>query len=456
MIGKEVYERFSQERPVATMVRASLEYMLAPKTLDRLFERTAVKQYTGTLLFSSLVEAMALVVGQVHRSPHAAYQARKDRMGVSIRAFYDKLEGVEPQMSAALVRHTGQEAARLVDRMEGGLPNPVPGYRTKIVDGNHLAKTEHRIKELRTINSAPLPGQALVILDPVRMVCLDAIPCEDAHAQERSLTPELLARVEKDDLWMGDRNFCTTKIFFGVAEREAFFLIRQHASTLHWELLGKRKRAGRNDSGKLYEQAMRVWNDEGKEMILRRITIVLDKPTRDGETEIHLLTNLPPEVSAKQLAKAYLERWTLEHAFQELATAWNAEVESLGYPKAALFAFCIGLMSYNVFSIARAALRGRYGAEKVESEVSVYYMTEEISRMWDGMNVAIASEEWEGRFSGRTPEQMVEELKQLAEHVKLSRYQKHPRGLKKPLPKRSSGARHKHVSNARILSQRKH
>ena len=26
---------------------------------------------------------------------------------------------------------------------------------------------------------------------------------------------------------------------------------------------------------------------------VRRITVVLDKPTRDGDTEIHILTNLP-------------------------------------------------------------------------------------------------------------------------------------------------------------------
>jgi hypothetical protein len=28
-------------------------------------------------------------------------------------------------------------------------------------------------------------------------------------------------------------------------------------------------------------------------VFLRRVTVVLDQPTRDGDTEIHLLTNLP-------------------------------------------------------------------------------------------------------------------------------------------------------------------
>jgi hypothetical protein len=454
MIGQDVFERFARERPIGVMVRATLEHVLAPETLDELFERTAVRQRTDTLLFSGVAEVMAMVVGQIHRSPHAGYQARREKLGVSAKAFYEKLLGVEPQVSAALVRHTGRSLGKLIDLMGGALPNPVPGYHLKIVDGNHLAATEHRIKELRTTRSGPLPGQVLVVLDPVRMLCLDAIPCEDGHAQERSLTPQLLEMVEKDDLWVADRNFCTTKLLFGIARRDAFFLIRQHASTLHWELVGERKCRGRNEHGTLYEQSARVWDNDGHEMTLRRITVLLDRPTRDGETAIHLLTNLPQRVGAKKLADIYLGRWKIEHAFQELAAAWNAEIESLGYPKAALFAFCIGLLSYNVFSVVRGALRGRYGAQKIEAEVSVYYMTEEIARTWDGLNIAVPADFWIEQFAQLTPTQMAKRLLSLTDQVYLPHYQKHPRGPKKPPPKRSSGKRRKHVSTARILNQR--
>lgn len=454
MIGQEAFERFTKERPVAVMVRATLEYALAPETLDELFRQTAVHQYTGTLLFSSVVEIMSLVVGQVHRSPHAAYQARRERLGVSAKAFYDKLQGVEPQVSAALVRHTGEHLAALIDRMGGALPTPVPGYRLKIVDGNHLAATEHRLKELRTTGSGPLPGQVLVVLDPVRMVCLDAIPCEDGHAQERRLTPELLARVAPDDLWVGDRNFCTTPLLFGIARRGACFLIRQHAVTLHWEPRGRRQCLGRNASGTVYEQTIRAWDDDGEELGFRRITVHLDRPTRDGETEVHLLTNLPSRVRAKRLADLYLGRWTIEHAFQELATAWNAEVESLGYPKAALFAFCLGLVSYNVFSVVRGAMRGRHGAKKIEEEVSVYYLTEELARSWDGLNVAVPAACWTEQFATLTPAQMAQRLLEMADHLHLPRYRKHSRGPKKPRPRRSSAKRQPHVATAQLLNQR--
>ena len=43
---------------------------------------------------------------------------------------------------------------------------------------------------------------------------------------------------------------------------------------------------------------------------------MLDTPTRDGETELHLLTSLPPEVSAATVAMLYVKRWSIESAFQ--------------------------------------------------------------------------------------------------------------------------------------------
>jgi hypothetical protein len=90
------------------------------------------------------------------------------------------------------------------------------GYRVKILDGNHLAATERRLAVLRSINSAPLPGHALVILDPALMLAIDVFACEDGHAQERTLLSRVLATVVSGDLWMADRNFCTLGFLFGL------------------------------------------------------------------------------------------------------------------------------------------------------------------------------------------------------------------------------------------------
>ena len=67
------------------------------------------------------------------------------------------------------------------------LPPLLEGYRVKILDGNHFLATEHRLKELCLVADAPLPGKALVILDPQLCLATKVIPCEDGHAQERAL-----------------------------------------------------------------------------------------------------------------------------------------------------------------------------------------------------------------------------------------------------------------------------
>ena len=45
----------------------------------------------------------------------------------------------------------------------------------------------------------------------------------------------------------------------------------------------------------------------------------LNQPTRDGGTELHVLTNpTEREASAMKVAELYKERWTIEIVFHEL------------------------------------------------------------------------------------------------------------------------------------------
>jgi len=51
----------------------------------------------------------------------------------------------------------------------------------------------------------------------------------------------------------------------------------------------------------------------------------------------------------------------------------------LGYPKAALLGFCVALIAYNIMSVINGAMRSAHGVEKIENEVSGYYVADEIS-----------------------------------------------------------------------------
>jgi len=454
MILSDVFERFSQDAPLSVMAQGVMENALNPQALDQLFEDFAQRQFTNKLLFSTVVDLMSVVVCRIRPSIHAAFQARAETVGATIGAVYDKLDGTETVVSAALVHSVGARLSPVIDATGGGRPDWLPGYRARILDGNHLPGSEHRIKELRTIRAGALPGHALVVLDPRLMLATDVVLCEDGHAQERSLLDQVLAKVAAKDLWIADRNFCTTDFLFGIAGRGGAFVIRQHASTLHWTFVGKRRACGRIETGKVFEQTIRATNDAGEILILRRVTVLLDQPTRDGETELHVLTNVPAkDAKAKTIADIYRKRWTIETAFQELEATLNGEINALGYPKAALFAFCVALVAYNVLSTIKAALRSVHGQEKVAEEVSGYYVADEIQMTHRGMMIAIPEDQWVV-FHNLPPVELADLLVRLARSVSLSKLRKHPRGPKKPKPKKQSGAKIKHVATAKILKAR--
>lgn len=236
MILGEVFERFIAESRFCVMLRVLLEQSLPAEEIDALFEQQAQRQYHRELLFSTVVNLMSLVVCGISPSLNAAYQAKARGIGVTIQAVYQKPNGMEPQIVEALLRHVVKRAQGLIERSGSKLPPLLEGYRVKILDGNHLAATERRLQVLRAINSAPLPGQALVILDPALMLAIDVFACEDGHAQERALLSRVLATVASGDLWIADRNFCTLGFLFGLHWRGAAMVIRQHG-LLPWKAL---------------------------------------------------------------------------------------------------------------------------------------------------------------------------------------------------------------------------
>jgi hypothetical protein len=456
MVFSEMMNRFIEESAVSVMFRGTLENVVTPQLLDEIFVRTAKRQRPGELLFSSIVSLLTLVTTRNRKSVNDAYQAKKKQFTVSVASVYNKLNGTETEVSRQMVHQTALRMAEVVDRLVPRHTRLLRGYRVKIIDGNHLAATEHRLAELWTISSGPLPGQVLAVLEPDRMLITDAFPCEDGHAQERSLLSQVLPNVAAGDLWMADRNFCTTGFVFGIADRGAAFLIRQHAQNLNCELWGERRHRGRCPTGRISEQKMRLTDDTGRVMIVRRITIELKKPTRNGEREIHLVTNLPVErANARAVAELYLYRWTIEKAFHELDQAFHGEINTLGYPGAALLSFCVALLTYNVVSVVKSALEATPGMKAQRENLSGYYLTGEMAAAYHGMMIAIEPAEWTRQFGSLSPAELSQVLKGMAAHVPPDRFRKNVRGPKKPPPKRSSAKDHPHVSTARLIAARK-
>lgn len=452
MLPTQILDRFVERCPAAVMVRATLERLLRPERLDQIFEDSAQRQYTRQLLFSQVVALMAAVATRTHASVHASYIAVKDRLDVSVTALYDKLNHLELGISQALVRETAADAAEVIDAMGTAGEEILPGFEVFYLDGNHLSSTEHRVRELRATREGPLPGQSLALLDAQRRLIVDWVPWEDGHSQERLLLPDLLERIGAGMVIVADRNFCTSMFLFGLAERGASFVIRQHGSTLTWELRGKRRRVGRVATGMVYEQGIEL-HFQGKTLSVRRITLRLDHPTEGGDTEVHILTNLAAgEATAQQVAVTYGTRWTIEGAFQTLTDVLRCEVETLGYPRAALFSFAVAVLAYNAYAVVQASLRVAHGAGVIKEELSDYHLMSDVAATYVGMDIAVPDECW-ATYRAMTVSRFAKSVAKLAHRVKLARYPKKKRGPKKPQPRRKSGRRNHHISTARLLSK---
>src|SRR5262249_13875551 len=149
-----VFERFAERTPVTVMTRALLEHALGAEALNSLFQQQAQQQYTNKLLFSTIVDVMALVVCRMQPSVNAAYTQMKKEVGASVSALYAKLDGIEDDVTAGLVRHVSSRLGPVVESLGGQLPPLIPGYRARIIDGKHLNATEHRLAVLRDVKAA--------------------------------------------------------------------------------------------------------------------------------------------------------------------------------------------------------------------------------------------------------------------------------------------------------------
>ncbi|NEP53458.1 MAG: transposase [Moorea sp. SIO3C2] len=289
----------------------------------------------------------------------------------------------------------------------------------------------------------------MVVLDPQLHLATDIIPCEDAYTQERALLSEIVPTVKPDDVWIADRNMCTRSFLMGIAQRQGFFVIREHEN-LPWQALGELKFVEQTPTGKVFEQPIQM-EFEGKTLTFRRVVVQLDTPTRNDEEQVVILSNLPKSVGAIKIASLYLKRWSIETLFQTVTEVFHCEIKTLGYPKAALFSFTIALMSYNLFGVLAAALSSAHGGETVDESFSYYYAAEEVQAAYHGMCIALPDEEW--RFLAQMElDEFCATLIQWASRVKLKFFTKTTRKPKKQKQKRKYDPKRPHVSTARVLN----
>lgn len=466
--------------PVAVLARLSLQRALSAEWVDAVFAAHAEQQYTRELLFSTVVDLMALVAVGLRPSLHAAArEAMADgTLRVSRQALYAKVQHTEPAVVRALVGESAARLAPVAAALRAGAAGPgavawLPGYRVRVLDGNHLPPSARRAKVLRAMRGAPLPGQAVVLYAPEQDLVVDLVAGEDAYAPEQGLAAPLLAQAAPGEVWLADRHYATRALLHALHARGAAVLVREPTAQPRPTPAGPREAAGRSATGRVYEQPVDCPAPAGSAapaLRLRRIEVELDAPLESGETVLRLLTTLPAAVDAPTVAALYRRRWSVEGLCQRLEAVLHSEVRTLGHPRAALWAFGVAVVAYNGLAVVQTVLEGQAaraavpavapstpGARDTASPsppvpVSLYHVAHTVREHYRGMLLAVPAAAW-AAYDGLTPEALAAQVRGIATHVRLEAFRKHPRKAGGPRARKAYVARAdlQHVSTARLL-----
>ena len=218
-----------------------------------------------------------------------------------------------------------------------------------------------------------------------------------------------------------------------------------------WTPITELVSVGMTDTGEVFEQEVEITSTK-QPLRLRRVVVKLLHPTRDKDWEIAILTNLSAsQAEAIAIAALYRDRWGIETLFQTITKNFNGEIQTLAYPKAALFSLCMALVVSNILATLKAALGSVYGVAKIDAGLSDFYLVDEIGGTYRGMMIAIPPSHWQ-EFAPMELPQLSQVLKYLAEFVHLKRFLKHPRGVKKKRSPLMIDRKHRHISTHRLLN----
>jgi DDE family transposase len=440
------FEPFVQGAPCAVITRMVAEYVVDGELLAKLFQEHAVSQYDRKITIDQLVAVMLDVACGVTGSVRAAFLKRKEEIAASLTAFYGKLDRTDPDLGMALVAQVAERLGTVIHRLLGDGNEPLAGMASFILDGNMLAGTDHRLKPLRHTRAAALPGKSLALFECATGLVVQTVLWEDAHSQERALLPQL--KIPSAAHLIADRNFCVRWFLDEIQRAGSFFTIRHHKQLVLPE--GRDRRIGRCETGLVYERLWNVTDDQGQAVVWRIITVKLDQPTRDGETEIVLLSNLPEDIDARKIAAAYRLRWTIERHFQRLTDHLHCEIPTLGEPRAALFAFAMSLVAGNMLAVVIAALEAAHGKGLAEN-VSYHYLVDEVAGNYRGMMLVLPPQRW-SFVRALSAKDFARLLQRIAGHANLTLLRKTRRGPKK---KRHTPncTNVRHLSTKRVLDK---
>lgn len=299
---------------------------------------------------------------------------------------------------------------RFVERLVGGVQprfcGPVASLRERFtdvvaIDGSRVAAIAHKLKILWHERAVVLPGCLLAVYDLFRGIPRVLEFSVDAAAAELTRATEVLARIPRGTLIVGDRLYAVGAFFEELRQRQLWGLFRRNRRMGLRRGGNKPLRKRRCNGGRLVESLVEAGG--GVSAPVQRLRLIR---WQSGRRVYELLTNVldPERLTAQEAMALYPCRWRIERMYFDLKEVLNLNRVYAANPNA------VGMQVYAA-AMVYAAMRVAQGDVAEQGGIA----PEEISPAKFFPKMAAACHDWV------IAQYVVEEMIRMNPHTRLRR-----------------------------------
>jgi hypothetical protein len=344
--------------------------------LAALFGQHRGRCYQDLLSFSELVHVLADAITRYQGSGHRAITKALEHQQLStkLRAVYGKLGRLPLPLAEAMLSGLTSRLRSLFPAglFRSELPASLAALELVVLDGKKIKRAAKRLLATRGRPGKLFGGKILAAYSPANGLAVAMAADPDGEANDIRLMPRVMALAREavggPRLWIADRQFCDLDQPRRFTEEEGdHFVIRFSAKTSFTPDPRRRAATGVDTRKRAFTQE---WGWMGRKEDPRRRYVRRIGLERPGEETILLVTDLLDESTypAADLLEAYLLRWQIENAFQQITEVFDLRHLIGCTPRATVFQASLCLVIYNIVQVIRAyaALSGP-SAVKVET-----------------------------------------------------------------------------------------
>jgi len=226
-----------------------------------------------------------------------------------------------------------------------------------LIDGSRLDPIAHKLKILRNLAPAILPGCMTVIYDLFHGVTRQVLFDPDAAAPELLRAVPTLSSLPQGALIVGDRLYASIQFFWELSQRGLWGLFRLNGTlTVKRQHLISRKQGGGRTV--VEEWLVSVGSGQTAPVITLRLICM-----RQGKLQRDLLTSVldPQMLTAEEALALYPFRWRIERVFFDLKETLHLHRFYTANPNGVAMQLYATSMVYNAFRVAQGRIAQQHG-----------------------------------------------------------------------------------------------